>query len=184
LPYYDDFGSNQGWNLWSADHGSVSLAGGRYRMTILAPGLFFWESHPELNVSDLDLEVDAYLDPQTEHAVTLGVVFRHNAEAGGYIFGISNYGEYELKAVQPGEWAALVDFTPHQAINRTGLNTLGVQMVGSTMRLFINGTQVNQVSDERFSSGQVGFYASTIGGGEQAILEFDNLSVESLGSLR
>lgn len=136
-------------------------------------------TYPRLAISDFELQVDTDLGTPTDKPVSMGVVLRHYAETGGYIFGINNYGEYELKSMAPSGFRAIIEFTDQPVINRSGLNTLKVVMKQDQITLWINGTQVAQLSDSTYTSGDFGFYGCTLGGQQQAIVEFDNLSVLS-----
>ena len=96
-----------------------------------------------------------------------GLIFRgppHMAGLSyGYVVALScngSYWIYRLDGVDPWRDKVLVDWRSSDLIN-TGanqVNMLGVQMIGDTLTVFINGKSVAEVIDDEYSQGRYGFF--------------------------
>ena len=119
-----------GWHTWSMNYRTTSD--------------FYYEA--DVNVKSCS-GVDEY-----------GLVFRGPDYSSGYFFGVRCNGEYNLRTYD-GEYGTIAYWQYSDAIN-TGSNQsnrLGVWAEGDTIRLYINGKLIQQVTDDTFTSGHFGF---------------------------
>ncbi len=119
-----------GWHTWSMNYREITN--------------FYYEA--DINVKACS-GVDEY-----------GLVFRGPDYSSGYFFALRCNGEYSLRAYD-GEYNTIVYWQYSDAIN-TGANQsnrVGVWAEGNTIRLYINGKLIKQVTDDTFSGGHFGF---------------------------
>ena len=106
---------------------------------------------------DIDVEVATEWKSGVDN-YGYGVEFK-NSQNGLYVFLITGNGSYRISKVgstTQNNWVTLVDWTSSPLISRRGKNTLKVVTIGNLFKFFINGTQVNQISDNDFKQGYVG----------------------------
>ncbi len=76
----------------------------------------------------------------------------------GYIFGYTNAGTYSIwRMGSSGSSRAIQPWTTTDTINKDDWNDLKVKVEGSTFQFYINDTLVNTFTDNKYSSGYVGF---------------------------
>ena len=101
----------------------------------------------------------------------------------GYLFEVDNTGRYKISSSANFSTGSgnktLQDWTTSSAI-KTGStikNTLQVIANGSTLNFYINGTFLTSVTDSGYTSGDIGFLATTTNNGANADIVYSNLSV-------
>jgi hypothetical protein len=88
-----------------------------------------------------------------------------------YFLGINGDGKYMVGKNNGGQRVAIIDWTPSPAINTKPVrNKLGLQKVGSRIKILINDNPVNEIAYEKFYGNLVGF--ELVGKGKY---EIDNL---------
>jgi hypothetical protein len=85
-----------------------------------------------------------------------GLAFRAQDLKNQYVFEISKNGYYMLAMYLAGKWKVLVSWKKTEAVNAEGKNLLCVECRGSTIRLYVNSTLVDTVTDTTFSRGKIG----------------------------
>lgn len=83
----------------------------------------------------------------------------------GYWFAYANNGTFKVAKAQGGAWSTIAQWTKSPAILPYDWNVLRVTAVGSTLRFFINGTEVHTATDSALASGQVGIEMQDGGSG-------------------
>jgi len=173
----DDFSINRGLLVWDTERSFGGVMDGVYRMGVKGPHIVTWRVYHGLEMSDFALRVNILM-PQSTKLFSCGVVFR-KSDGGRYLFGVNNDRSYEfIKVTASGEEITMIDWVSHYAIKDHGTNQLEVTAIGDMIELSINGEKLDTLLDETHSTGEVGFYTSTYGGGEEIIVEFDDLLVE------
>ncbi len=173
----DDFSINRGLLVWDSEKSFGGVMDGVYRMGVKGPHIVTWRVYEGLNISDFALKVNILM-PQSTKLFSCGVVFR-KSDGGRYLFGVNNDRSYEfIKVTASGEEITMIDWVTHYAIKDHGTNQLEVTAIGDVIELSINGEKLDTLLDDTHSTGEVGFYTSTYGGGEEIIVEFDDLLVE------
>lgn len=115
---------------------------------------------------------ESYADVVLETAVTQRSAERNNAyglvcrassadSRNGYYFLISGDGLVSIRRVERGLSSPIVDWTPHNAVRQgQRTNQLRAICANDYLALYVNNQLVAEGSDERFTSGFVGFAAS------------------------
>lgn len=121
----------KGWHTWSLNYRTIQD--------------FYYEA--EINLKQCS-GVDEY-----------GLVFRSPDYSSGYFFAVRCNGEYSLRAYN-GEYTNIISWQYSEAVN-TGSNQsnrLGVYVTDDLIKLYINGTLVDEANDAVFpDAGHFGF---------------------------
>jgi serine/threonine protein kinase len=100
-------------------------------------------------------------------------------EYDGYLFEIDTQGHYKISTINNGSVSALQDWTFSAALKQgyAVTNTLQVIMQDNEYLFYVNGNFLTVVTDSTYSSaGNIGFVATTNGGGNADVL-YTDLSV-------
>ena len=124
------------------------------------------------------IEVTGIIAKGDTNNAELDVIFRlqQNATLAGYLFRIFADGTYGVsRSATDGNFTTLLDSTPASALKKglNQMNTFKVVFTGSQFTLFINGQQVNQMTDTSYTKGYIGVGA----GGKNTEGIFSNLTV-------
>ena len=92
-----------------------------------------------------------------------GLVVRGNRPADewvGYLFAVTCDGRFAFRIWDGESVTKLVDLTNSEQLSPTSdwEHTLGVRAEGSTLTLFIDGSQVAQVTDDTYERGLAGVF--------------------------
>jgi hypothetical protein len=176
----DDFSStDSGWEIGDYEFGSVGYRDDAYFVTSASMDMMMW-GVANRSFENMVIEVDATqvsAGPESNNAY--GVVCREQGDASGngYYLRISGDGFYQIVKATGEEFEALVDWTETSAI-RQGNATNHIMAVcnGSSLELFVNGERMAGVEDSTYTSGDIGFTATTF---ENTMTEihFDNVIV-------
>lgn len=161
--FSDDFSApTSGWNQVTAASGESIYLDGAYRIFVNQPNVDIW-SKPGKSFQDVRLEVDAY-KVGGERDNRFGLICRAVDDDSFYIFIISSDGYYGIGLIDGQEYQLLgaEALQPSDAIRLgSASNHIRADCVGDTLTLTVNGVQLAQVQDSRFSSGDVGLIAGT-----------------------
>jgi hypothetical protein len=181
-PYSETFDTAGNWRAGTDGDAEGQVVNGVYDLFVKADNLFIWTTGGE-NFGDGVYEVEA---TQVAGPVNngYGMVFRVNDDRDDfYVFEISGDGFVWIGRYRAGgkdEIQPLVgDWWFESTAVRPGLNqtnTLRVQAEGANMIFFVNGQEVGRVTDDAFSSGDIGLMVETLGEGGVRV-QFDNFSV-------
>ena len=99
-------------------------------------------------------------------------------ENGGYVFGVSADGFYQILKVDGGTVTSLAEPTASEYINtgRDVTNIVSIESNGDEMNLFVNGYLLETVHDTRFSNGQIALAVESLSGSFSTV-GFDNLYI-------
>lgn len=120
---------------------------------------------------------DAFADAYIEASIKVedcsgkddyGIIFRVPENSGynrGYLYGITCDGYYVLRSWdgmtgEKGVLTTLKKYSESSLINAGKLETnrLGIMAVGNRLILFVNGVEIDEISDDTFSDGNFGIY--------------------------
>ncbi len=183
LLFSDDFSTGaSGWS--EGGDGNYQLACdtslSRYTITISEPNWLAW-TWLGASYSDFTVEVDALSLPSLMEGL-YGLIFRVSSDGKDmYQFVVSSEGFWQLWRVAGGSRSSLtqVQDNPASAINKgTAWNHLKVTAKGATVNMYVNGTNVCELTGASLASGRLGFIGgTTTSGGLQ--LGFDNYKIWS-----
>ncbi|MBN2147867.1 MAG: hypothetical protein JW726_10780 [Anaerolineales bacterium] len=161
--FQDDFSSSSsGWDTVRVDDGITDYENGVYRILVNTTQMDVW-ANPGLNFSDVRVEVEATKVGGVDDN-DFGVICRYQDESNFYYGIISSDGYYGIAKVKDAsqELLGMTELPYSDAIAQgNALNTIRLDCVGSTLTLYVNGTQLAQQSDSEWSSGDVGLIAGT-----------------------
>lgn len=163
--FSDDFSStSSGWDRTTSSFGTTDYQNGGYHISVNDEYSSVW-ANPGRNFTDVRVEVNGHKIGGVDDN-EFGVICRYQDEDNFYAGSVSSDGFYAIIIIQNGEFGYLGTdgMQPSDAIRQgTSTNTVRLDCVGSTLTLYVNGTQLISVSDSAFSSGDVGLYAGTFG---------------------
>ncbi len=179
----DSFNSNvNGWAMGSssgeyATH-SRSLINGKYHWVAEAHKGFTSTVRPNIEtLSDLHLKVEAQLISGPENAA-YGVILRR-IDGNYYRFAINDNQKYTFLLLYKDEWIKLIDWTTSSSIRPGQVNKIEVIAEGSHFILQINNQFINDVYDDRLTSGKPGLSISLYNAGDIGVFEFDNFKIST-----
>ena len=176
--FQDDFSDvNSGWHVVREGDQVVDYEKDGFRFYVTETQFDFW-SIPGLSLGDVHIDVNAVkLGGPDDN--DFGVICRYQDDEHFYGFIISSDGYYGISKMSGGEHNLLgaEDMQVSDAINQgTANNAIGVDCIGSTLRLIVNGTTLLEVQDADYPKGDVGLMAGTFDVAGVDIL-FDNFVV-------
>jgi pectate lyase len=178
--FQDDFSSSSsGWDSVRNEDGMTDYDQGGYRIQVLDAQSDYWANPGLSGLGDVSIsvEVKKLSGPDDND---FAVICRYVDIDNFYAFLASSDGYYGITKVVGAEQELIgqEELLPTDAITlgADAVNTLRADCVGNTLTLYINGTQVAQVQDSTFNSGDVGLLAGTFDTAGTDVL-FDNFIV-------
>jgi hypothetical protein len=162
MAYQDDFSDpSSGWDDAFDRYTTKQYGNNKYYIEVTTSNLVAW-GLANRDVSDFRLEVDAAQEAGPSNN-GYGVLFRFQDRNNFYRFDISGDGFFLLSKFHNGEWVTLVPWTASSAINvgEAANNRLGVEAIGSRIRIYANEKLLADIKDNTFTHGNFGFFAST-----------------------
>jgi pSer/pThr/pTyr-binding forkhead associated (FHA) protein len=174
LTYEDDFSDSfGGWDDAFDLYTTKQYGNNRYQIEVTTENLVAW-GLANRDVADFELEVEAKREDGAE-SNSYGLLFRFKDRENFYRFDIFGDGFYLLSKFLDGQWVTLVDSTYSPLINQE-TNLLKVSAFGPNITIWANGQPLVSVTDDSFTHGNFGFFASTFK--EPHIwVSYDNLKV-------
>lgn len=176
--YQDDFSNpDSGWPAQADTEKSASYSDGQYLLQAFTSNQDVW-AHPGESFGDARIEVDAVKSGGTDDN-SFGLVCRFVDDENFYFFIISSDGYQTIGKYMGGNisYLSAEKMQPSSAINLgTASNHIRADCVGSTLTLYVNNQQVSSVTDNSFSTGDIGLIVGTFDEPNVGIL-FDNLFV-------
>lgn len=176
--FQDDFSStSSGWDRTTTDTGSTDYQDGGYRIYVATDYSSVW-ANPGRSFGDVRVEAEGHKIGGVDDN-EYGVICRYEDVDNFYAASISSDGFFAIIRIIDGEFGYLGSdgMQPTDLINLgSASNTIRFDCVGSTLTLYVNGSQLISVTDSSFASGDVGLYAGTFGTPGADIL-FDNFVV-------
>ena len=181
--YSDNFRrESDAWYTGEDEDAAHFFESGTYHIRVDSKSLLSWSLGEVTDLADFYLEVDAFYvaGPQNNES---GVVFRHLDDDNFYLFGVGNDGLFSLRKKVDGEWQDVQEWIESDAIlgEERSVNTLGILAQGEQIHLLINDEVVASVTDDQFSSGNMGLAAGAFDEGGVEIA-FDDLRIWTIGA--
>jgi hypothetical protein len=177
--FQDDFSStSSGWSdTYRDESGMTDYDQGGFRIQVLQTNFDYW-ANPNLNFTDTSVEVDATKIGGPDDN-DFGIICRYTGVDNFYFLLATSDGFYAIGKYSNGTQSLIGSDSFLETDKVTSGNTtnhLRADCVGSTLTLYINGTQVHSVTDTDHTSGDVGLMAGTFEESGTDIL-FDNFVV-------
>lgn len=189
--FQDDFSSSaSGWeDLYRDESGMTDYDQSGFRIQVLQPNFDYW-ANPNLSFTDVVVEADATKIGGPDDN-DFGVICRYQQYGDPVVFnfyffivtsdGFYGIGKYTGNTPETNEQVFIGDdlLQPTDVIRPgNATNQVKAECIGSTLRLYANGTLLQEVTDTEFSSGDVGLIAGTFDEPGTDIL-FDNFVVRA-----
>ena len=176
----DDFSQeSSGWEIGSFDGGEIGYTLGKYYVTSTGDGSIMWGGAGR-SFEDVIIEVDAeQMSAPANNNNDYGIICRLQRDGGGYYALISGDGFFSILRESGGDaYDVLVDWTNSSHIRQgNSKNRLGLSCLGSKISLYVNGQLLAETSDNMYSSGDIGFTATSYEP-EGTEIHFDNVVVK------
>lgn len=182
-PYMETFDEPGTWTVGDDTYTEGKIEGGVYDLLIKGDDVRRW-THAGESFGDGVYQVET---TQVEGPLDngFGMIFRADTDAGNfYLFKISGdgyvwIGRYrdnaEEMAIVGNHW--IQSTAVQQGLNAT--NVLRVQAESGNLIFFVNNQEVGRITDNAFSSGDIGLFAETLGSPGVRV-HFDNFTVEPI----
>ena len=174
--FSDDFSNPPG--LWGTTDG-ITFDGGALQLNVVDNNSYLWTTTGD-TFDNFDYQVNT-LKLGGPDDNSFGVVFRFQDADNFYTFEISSDGFFAANKFENGEWVPLTEWQSSPVI-KTGFdsNTVEVEGIGNQYTFFVNGVQVETLTDDTFSGGSIGVIASSYSEPNVKI-EFDDALVRVPG---
>jgi hypothetical protein len=182
--FTESFNSNRnGWteDYYEDEYGTIDYTiNGTYLWDIVAEqgvNQKSWAADAPV-VEDFTVTVDVTHVSGAENA-SYGLIFRVVDAENLYYFCISDVGYYYAGLLENGVWTTLIDWTETTTVNVNSSNTLKVVGNGDQFTFYVNGSEVDSLSDSTHPSGTAGLAIELYDAGDQSVFEFDNFTIET-----
>lgn len=178
----DDFSQDEsGFRTWASDTSEVAYEDGTLRVHVIKDNWTAYSTYGSVEDNSFDsfaIEVDAWLTDVPEQGGEVGLVLRRS-DKNYYQLVLRDDGSYKVRLHTDDGWTTLVDWIESVAINSgvEAINRIRAECVGSTMRFYVNGIYLTEVTDDTLDSGQVGLVAGTYSDGLDVYAVFDDVIV-------
>jgi hypothetical protein len=179
--FQDDFTDvNSGWDRSQNEYGSTDYENGAYRINVIQTDSFFFANPYKTFQNDVRIEVDATKTGGPDDNA-FGVQCRYQDVDNYYFFYISSDGYTGIGIDSAGTKTVISSSDGNLAadshINKgAATNHIRADCIGSTLTLYVNGSQIASATDSTFTGGDVGLIAKTFSVAGTDIL-FDNFFV-------
>jgi hypothetical protein len=178
--FQDDFSNtNSGWETGNYSGSTLSYLNGTYDIFSQDEGSILW-GVANKSFTDLVIDVDAtQVSGPDSNNNAYGVYCRRTGgdNSDAYAFFVSGDGYYAIAKITSGSFTYPVDWTSSDAINQgNAKNHLTASCVGDHLSLSVNGTQIADVHDSTYTSGDIALAAGSMETTGTEV-QFDNLVV-------
>jgi hypothetical protein len=169
------------WSLGETESRKKWIEGEEYHVLVKTDTTTWsWNSH-EGPFDEVQIDLDVRHIAGTDNVSAAGLVFRLVDGNNLFAFLVSPVGMYRIYRSDAGTWTSLAGWTSSTAINKgVATNHLRVVANGSSFSFFVNGTEVETLTDTAHASGFVGVVARAYDENVDVHVAFDNLQVHSL----
>lgn len=161
--FVDDMSNGNNWPTGANEYTAIAFENGFLKLTSLkdlAGWRLSWQT-----LTNFFLEVTLKSN-QCSGSDQYGVMFRSpDLQTGskGYLFGITCDGKYNLRKWDGKTMTNLINWTAHESILKgaESVNRLGIMVIDKKIGLYMNGTLLQEISDDAYLSGGFGIFVSS-----------------------
>jgi hypothetical protein len=179
LLFSDDFSTtNNQWDQVEDTTHTTSYYNNAYRIVVNDTNTDVWANPKDKNFTDVQIEVDATKNGGPDDN-DFGIVCRYIDKDQFYYGIVSSDGYYGIMKMTSSGGTLIGNSSMLESaeINQGALlNHIRFDCTGSTLTLYVNGTQIDQQTDTEYTSGNVGLIAGTFDTAGTDVL-FDNYAV-------
>lgn len=181
----DDF-SSQKWGTGTDSDSSVEYANEALQMIVYTPSYFVWSTPNDQDYQNIHMEVTA-INNGTDSTTSFGLMCDQQAGAdnsffyfaiapdGQYVIAKATAGESDVLLTNNGQWAS----SPLIAQNASSYR-IGADCGNGTLTLYVDGQQVDSVSDASYVNGGVALFTSSSDKVVSANVSFDDFLMTEL----
>lgn len=177
--FSDDFSNtDQKWDQVNVESATTDYFNNAYQILVNDSFSDAWSNPKNETFTDVSIEVDATKNSGPDNN-DFGIICRYVDTDKFYYAVVSSDGFYGIMKMTAdgGEIIASENMLESdKIIQGTATNHIRFDCVGSTLTLYVNGTQIDQKTDAEFTEGNVGLIAGTFDENGTDIL-FDNFVV-------
>lgn len=177
--FSDDFsGTGKKWDQVNQTNHTTDYYNSAYRITVNDINTDAWANPGDESFTDTHIEVDATKNGGPNDN-DYGIICRYTGTSKFYYGVISSDGYYGIMKMSPNGGMPIANKKMSESdliAQGAATNHIRFDCVGSTLTLYINGTQVDQQTDSEYTAGNVGLIAGTFTQAGADIL-FDNFIV-------
>ena len=182
--FYDNFAPGQtgAWLLEQDEVGKTAVLNEQLIIEINAPNTVQYSALANELFNNFTLTVDVS-QLQGSLDSSYGVLFRMVSPEQFYRFAMTGEGTFVVERRDNGRWLRLSDDWPVAPAINQGLNVaneIKITAVNDTLTFFVNGIEVQQVTDSTYSLGGIALDAGTFGHTGLQVA-FDNVQVSRVG---
>lgn len=183
--YTDNFSSDSGgWGTGTDTESSVEITGGEMVMQVFQSDYFVWSVPGEKDLENVHIEA-MVKNTGGATGTAFGIVCAHQVTDQFYYFVVTSAGDYAIAKTalaqedvfltNNDQLATSPDITANAASYRLGADCAS----NGTLTLYVDGKQIDSVSDSTYLKGDVGLFTWT-GNDTFAEIRFDDFVVTSL----
>jgi hypothetical protein len=175
----DDFtNKNNKWDQVTNNDMTTDYYESAYHIVVNQTNYDAWANPDDLNFTDVQVEVDATMNGGPNYN-DFGIICRYKNPKSYYYGVIGSDGFFSIfkKTADGGvPLSPSIDQFSDKINTKASTNHIRFDCVGSTLTLYVNGTQIDQRTDSSYKDGNVGLIAGTYTEKGTDIL-FDNFFV-------
>ncbi len=181
LPKDNFSDSSSGWGIGTDESSSVEYVDGGFQVIVFEPFYVTW-STPDIEVyENIHVEVkvtNASSDPEA----LFGVICNEQGETNAFYYvGVSPDGYYAfIKSSVALDDVYLKEGNSDVISASAGSMTLGLDCGNGSMVLYVNGQQIDSVTDSSYPNGVVGLFAASDDQENGASVVFDDFVVTKI----
>ena len=179
----DDFSSDSsGWGTGTDDSSSVEYANSGLQMIVYIPFYVTWSTQSPDSYENVHIEANVK-NESTDSEALFGIVCNEQGSTESFYYvGVSPDGYYAfIKSAVAQDDVFLKEGTSELISISSGSVRLGLDCGGGVLTLYVNGQQVDSVSDSTYTSGVVGLFAASDDQNSGTNVTFDDFVVTKLG---
>lgn len=158
----DDFSDSSTWGTSTDADSSVEYSNSALQFLVNKDLYFVWSTPNDQDYENVHIEVTA-VNNSTDTMGAFGIICNLQITNTSYYFAVTGAGEYAIGKytfagdtllTNNGQWKKSSKITPNASSYR-----IGADCGNNTLTLYVDGQQVDSVSDSTYTSGNVGLFA-------------------------
>jgi hypothetical protein len=180
----DDFaGSDTNWGTITSTDSSVEYSNEMLNFSVNTENYFVWSTPNDEDYGNIHVEVAANND-STDSTAAFGIICNLQITDTSYYFAVTGAGEYAIGKytllgdtllTNDGNWG-----TSDAIVSGADSYRIGADCGNGVLTLYVDGQQVDSVSDDTYETGNVGLFAWSGADTNGTNVSFDDFVVTNL----
>jgi hypothetical protein len=179
----DDFSSSSsGWGTGTDSSSSVEYTNGGLQMIVYSPFYVTWSTPSIESYENLHMEVNVS-NNSTDPEAMFGFICNEQGTTNAFYYvGVSPDGYYAfIKSSVAADDVFMKEGNSDVISANPSSMRLGLDCGNGSMTLYVNGQQIDSVSDSTYTSGVIGLFAASDDQDSGANVTFDDFTSSQLG---